>query len=506
MKKEVVVIKNTIYMFLRMFFVMFLTLYSTRLLIQVLGFEGYGVYDLIFGVVLLFNVFSSSIAASLQRFFNVSNDNNAEQSNIYSVSLQIFFIIGLIVLVLGYSLASNFVGHLNIPVNHNHEAIIFFQLCILNLVFMVFRLPFIALLVSNEKMGIYALLSIFDAILKFFGVLILNYISLNQSNLIVYGVLLSLITCTITMVYIFVCYAKIKMPRLRLRVKRQTYKELLSFSGWTLFGTSGALFSQQGLSLIFNKFFGVLVNAANAVAQQSYTAIYQFVNSFQTAYSPYLMKTYAQKNYIELEKLIIFFSKLSVFLYLLVALPLFAFTEYILKLWLGEIPDYTVIFVRLSLIVVFFEVLSTPLWLTIQATGNIKNYQIIISLIFLLNLPIAYLFFLIWKQPILAFAAKIFTAVLAYIYRVFNVGSLGYLKVDVYIRGVIVKWSVLLVGLSPIIYFYISKEDGVFLNIFIKTFVLLFVFLVMTFFLLLSSYEKKLIFNFIYRIFKRVKV
>lgn len=502
--KNIVVLKNTFYMFFRMFFVMFLTLFSTRLLLKTLGFEGYGIYDLIFGVVILFNILSGSMATTLQRFYNVSHEDSHKESNIYSVSLQIFSLIGLLILGFGFSLSSVVVSHLNIPIYRIDDAAVFFNLCIINLVFMVFRLPFIALLISNEKMGIYASVSIFDAVLKFLGVLLLSCLSVNVSNLVAYGYILSLVTCIVTLTYIFICYIQLRMPKIQRKVERKYYKEILSFSGWTLFGSSAALFSQQGLAIVLNKFFGVLVNAANAIAQQVYTAVYQFVSSFQTAYSPYLMQTYAQENFGKLKELIIFFSKFSIFLYLLLAVPLFTFAELILQFWLVNVPEYAVLFTRLTLIVVFFEVLSAPLWLTIQASGNIQRYQIVISLILILNLPITYMCFMVWNLPLIAFVAKIFTAILAYVYRVYCVRSLNCLNFKEYANDLVFRLSIFLLFILPIVYLYIGQKHRGFLDILLSILVMLFLLIVVAFFVLLNRKEHKEISNFIFKFSKKV--
>jgi len=370
---------------------------------------------------------------------------------------------------------------------------------------MVFRLPFIALLISNEKMGIYASISIFDAVLKFLGVLILSYISIAESNLVVYGYILNLATLMVTLAYVLMCYIQLNMPKLKKRVEKKYYKEILSFSGWTLFGSGAVLFSQQGLSILLNSFFGVLINAANAVAQQIYNAVYQFVNSFQTAYSPYLMKTYAQEDFGKLKNLIVFFSKFSVFLYLLLAIPLFAFAEQILQLWLGGVPDYAVLFTRLTLVVVFFEVLSAPLWLTIQASGNIKRYQMIISCILILNLPIAYLCFVVWEQPVFAFIAKILTAILAYIYRVYSVHLLKCLYLNEYVEALILRLTLLLLLIFPFVFYFMRQMYiGVF-EIMLNIFYMVLMLMIGSFLILLNRNEHRAIFSFIVKFLRRVK-
>ncbi|QTD60215.1 hypothetical protein J4G44_02835 [Acinetobacter towneri] len=492
-------------MFLRMFFVMFLTLFSTRLLLKTLGFEGYGIYDLIFGVVVLFSILSGSMATTLQRFYNVSQGDPYKQSSIYSVSLQVFSIVGLLILIFGFTFSNNIVGCLNIPIYQTYDAVVFFRLCVANLVFMIFRLPFIALLISNEKMGVYASISVFDATIKFLGVMLLGILSLNISNLIIYGCILSFISLIVTLIYIMMCYFKLDMPKLRRKVPKLYYREIFSFSGWTLFGSSATVVSQQGLSITLNIFFGVLINAANAVAQQIYTAVYQFVSSFQTAYSPYLMRTYTQQDFEKLKQLIIFFSKFSVFLYLLLAVPLFAYADAILKIWLENVPDYAVSFTRLTLIIVLFEVLSAPLWLTVQASGNIKRYQVFISIILIMNLPIAYLCFMVWEQPILAFVAKIFTSVLAYIYRIYSVSCLGCLNIKKYTLGLVCKLFLLLLVMSPVVSIFMDYQNQSILDAVLSILVIISVFIIISFFILIEKSEYKKIYDIIFNFFGKVR-
>lgn len=502
--KEIKVIKNTLFMFLRMFFVMFLTLYSTRLLLKTLGFENYGIYDLIFGVVLLFNILSGSIATSLQRFYNVTQGNKLKQSYIYSVSLQIFIIVSLLVLGLGLFFSENIIYLLDIPIDKIYTSIIFFKLCVLNLFFMIIRLPYIALLISNEKMGLYAFVSIIEAILKFAGIFSLTFWSGTDGILSIYGVILNIITLIVTCVFVLACFSKIDMPKFHLKNNKKYYKDVLSFSGWSLFGSSAVLLSQQGLSILLNKFFGVLINASNAITQQVYSAVYQFVNSFQTAYSPYLMKTYAEGDFEKLKKLIILFSKFSIFLYLLIAIPLFTFTTQILQIWLHDVPLYTVIFVRLTIVAVLLEVMSGPLWLTIQASGVIHRYQVIVSLIMILNLPIAYFCFLYLNNPVLAFVVKIFTALLAYAYRVYKVRELNCLNLKNYSSSVMFRLIFLIIIISPLMY-YLSLKDLNIFEIFLNITVVMFFLIIMSYLLLVDKVEHQKVRSLASKYLKRVK-
>ncbi|MFJ1284376.1 hypothetical protein ACIKQA_18680, partial [Acinetobacter baumannii] len=167
----------------------------------------------------------------------------------------------------------------------------------------------------------------------------------------------------------------------------------------------------------------------------------------------------AQEDFDKLKKLIVFFSKFSIFLYLLVAVPLFTFSDQILQLWLGRVPEHAVLFTRLTLVVILFEVLSAPLWLTVQASGNIRRYQMVISCILTLNLPIAYMSFMVWKQPMLAFIAKTLTAILAYIYRVHNVHSLKCLNLLEYFKQLILRICLLLIVMTPIVWVYMSYNS-----------------------------------------------
>ncbi|MDP7899078.1 hypothetical protein QWJ03_19050, partial [Acinetobacter baumannii] len=350
-----------------------------------------------------------------------------------------------------------------------------------------------------------SILSILDTIFKFLSVLLLTYLHFSESKLIDFGYLIDFFSFFITILYVVVCYSKLDMPSLKWDNGKTTYKEILSFSGWTLFGSAASLYSQQGLSILINKFFSVIVNAANAVSQQVYTAVYQFVSSFQTAFTPYLMKNYIEGDKEKISKILIFFSRLSVFLYLLIAVPLFIFSKQIIVLWLGQEPQYAVIFVRLTLIIVFFEVLSAPLWITIQASGKIEKYQIIISGILIANLPLAYLFFLIWNNPIWAFLAKILTAFFAYIYRLYMMVEIIELSYKKYIYSVVFKVLLLLGCMTPVFWYFMSKAmEMSILILFSKIVFIVLFFSILSYLLLIGKDEKKeiniIILNFINRI------
>ncbi|MGQ1343295.1 hypothetical protein ACT4X4_15780 [Acinetobacter baumannii] len=495
MKKEIVVIKNTFYMFIRMFFVMFLTLLSTRFLLKILGLETYGIYDLIFGVVLLFNVFSGSLTTALQRFYNISIDSIVELEQVYSVSIHIFLIIGLLILILGGLVSVPAVNNLNLPLGSVNLASQFFYLCVINLFFMILRMPFIAFLISNEKMGIYSIISVFETILKFIGILVLGVNAKFFDNaLIVYGYILNTVTILITLAYIVINYTVLEMPKFKFVVEGKYYKSILGFSTWTFLGSSSVLISQQGLSILLNKFFSVTLNAVNSISQQVYTAIYQFVNSFQVAYSPFLMKTYAQGDIFKVRKLIILFSKITFIIYFAVAFPLFIFMEPILKLWLGYVPDYALIFTKLVIFLIFFEVFSAPLWTVIQASGEIQTYQIIISILFILNLPLAYISFRLISCPEVFLYTKIIINVLVYLYRLSVVKSLTHLSLSTYFKLFLNKIFYIFLSFVPLVLLYNFLSLQINLYSLIFYFILYLINLALSvFFLLLSLDERKII-------------
>lgn len=486
--KEVQVIKNTIFMFLRMAFVMFLTLFSTRLLLKTLGIELYGIYDLIFGIVLLFNAFSATITTSIQRFYNIYYDDKFAIAQIYSIAVILFTTIAFLILLIGSAVSDSIVGLLNIPVNILDEATDFYILCLFNLALSLIRLPYISYLIASEKMGLYSFISIIDAIIKFISIMILSNFFIDSKILLTYGYFLLITTLIVSILYVLVCYINIEMPRFKFKIDLNKLREVLGFSSWTIFGSSSALISQQGLSIILNKFFGVLLNSANAISQQIYTAVYQFVNSFQSAFSPYLMKTYAQNDISKVKRLIVIFSKISVFLYLLVALPLFLNMEKILKIWLVNIPLYAIDFSKLIIIVMFFEVLSAPLWLTIQASGNIRKYQITISSILISNIFLAYLLVYLHALPQIVFYSKILIAIFAFIYRVNFITMLLDFKIRIFIQEVIFPIVTLLFFIFSII--YVLNKFGWSFNLLVNIFLIILLTIILSYFLLMSKYER----------------
>lgn len=418
-------IKNSLILFIRMIFIMLITLYSSRVLIDVLGAESYGIYDIVAGLVILFTVLNSALTSSVQRFLNITiEDSDKFQFNKYfNISLMVFILLGFFLFLLGYY-TSEYVVHnfIKIPENKEYIAIILFKLSLLNLLFQILRVPFTAILFAYERLGFHSVVSILEAFGKLIVVLSISF--LNYDYLINYSILLVFLTVFINVSYVFYLSKTNLLPSFFLVTNFQEYKVMLSFSSYSLLGGVTSMINQQSNAILLNHFFGVILNAANGIVNQVNAALFQIISSVQNAFSPLLMKYYMEGDYQKIKGIFFLFTRLNVSIYLIIAIPLLILTPEILNFWLIQVPPFTVDFARLMIICFMFDVLSMPLWTLVHAEGNIKRYQIIVSIIILVNIFFAWLVLILTKSPIALWYVKIFGALLIYLYRYLYIGKI----------------------------------------------------------------------------------
>lgn len=392
--------KNTAFMYIRMIILMLISLYTVRVVLKYLGVEDYGTYNLIGGIVVLFSFISNSSGAATQRYitFALGKKEYNEAKQVYSASLIIHIGVCLIFLVLSEITGIWAVNYyLNIPVERIYAANWVLQFSLISVLLGILRIPDISVIIANERMSFYAAISIVEGILK---LLIAYIISIYPyDKLIFYSILLtgcSLVTYLIQKIYVLI---KFPISRFSFHKNFEMYKELLTFSGWSLLSSIGSTCSNQVLTIILNKFFGVIANAAMGIANQVNNAVYQLISNFQVAFEPQITKSYAANEKDYLTDLIFKTSKFSFFLLWFFVLPLSLNAQIVLKVWLVEVPDYSVIFLRIILIFSLIDAISGPLWMVSYAIGNIRNYQIVAFVISLITIPIAFLLFSLHFPP-----------------------------------------------------------------------------------------------------------
>lgn len=383
--------KNTIFLYIRMLILMLVSLYTSRVVLAALGVEDYGIYNVVGGIVVLFTFINNAMITSTQRYLNYElGRNNLQQAKkVFSVSLNIHIFIALIVLLLAETVGLWFLNTtIQYPESRELAVHITYQLSIFTTCVKIIRAPYNAAIIAHEKMSFYAYLSIFEAILQLGIVFML--MSYSADRLILYSILLCIVALIVNLCYYDYCRKKFEICHYALYKDKLLYRQLLSFSGWSLFGGVANMGASQGLNMLLNVFFGVTVNAAMGIATQVNSAVTSFVHSFQTAFNPQIVKSYAAGDYKYFIKLILSTSKYSYLLLFILALPIYICTPEVLSVWLTEVPDYAVSFCRLMLIFALLDALQGPLWYSVQATGKIKTYQILMSFMILSNLPIAY--------------------------------------------------------------------------------------------------------------------
>lgn len=433
--------KNTMFLYIRMVIIMLVQLYTSRVILQTLGIEDYGIYNIVGAVVVSLSFITGPLSSATQRFlsFELGKKNTGRIKDIFSMSLIVYGILSIVLLLFAETVGLWFLNHkMEIPPERLYAANWVFQCSIITFIINILNIPFNSAIIAYEKMSFYAYISIFEAIAKLAIVYFL--LLYTEDKLILYGILVVIVTLSVTTIYKLYCGKYLKDIKIRFVRDKQLLKQLLSFSGWSLFGSVANMSADQGLNLLLNLFFGVTVNAAMGIANQVSAAVNQFVVNFQTAFNPQIVKTYAQGNMKGLHELICKSSKYSFLLLFLVVCPIFFNIEFILHLWLGnDIPTYAPTFCKLMLISLLTDALAAPLWASVNATGKIKVYQLCISLSILSNIFISFIFLQMGYPPFIVFIIKCIVTACNFLIRIYFTQLLLSLSVSYYFKKVLLR-------------------------------------------------------------------
>lgn len=453
--------RNTLLLYIRMFIMMGVSLYTSRVVLQTLGVEDFGLYNIVGGVVVLFSVFNSSLAGSTQRFLNyeMGRDDVSSVNKVFQCSIMLHVILCVILIILAETIGWWYINtYLNVPSDRYDASRIVYQLSVLTFCINVVRVPFNACIIAHEKMDFYAYVSIAEAGLKLLVAFMLTMCDFDK--LIFYAFLILLVTVVVNISYMIYCSKTFPNIKTKLLWDSEKIKEMMSFSGWSLFGSAAVISAQQGLNMVLNFFCGVGLNAAVGIANQVTSAMYGFISNFQTAFNPQIVKLYAQKQFKDYFDLIFRASKFSFLLFWLISVPVFLYAPMILNFWLDEVPPHAVSFCRVIIIHLLIDALNGPLWTAVNATGKIRIYQILMSGIILCNIPVAILLLWFGWAPELVWFSKIIFNIIAMIVR------WGYLRRIVgfscckYITNVIVPLLlVIFLTIVPLSILYLSCFD-----------------------------------------------
>lgn len=386
--------KNTAFLYVRMFFVLVVSLYTSRVVLNTLGVSDYGVYNVVAGFVSMFGFLNATLSASMSRFFNFEGGQRGEEgvSDVYTAGFFIQIFLSVIILIILETFGLWYINNVMVvPIDRIYAANVLFQYSIFSMILVVMEIPYTSAIMSYERMDFYALVSIIDVILKLLIVLFLPYFSFDK--LIIYATLTLIITVTDFLLYFIYAKRQFSAIKLNKSINKSLFKSFLSFSGWNLVGTFAFMLKGQGLNMILNAFFGTIVNAARGVAYQVNSAVFAFSGNISTAFRPQIVDAYSKQENSRVANLFYTQSKVCYSLILVLVVPIIIEIDYVLHLWLGNaVPENANIFTSLVLIDMLICTLNTPVTQVTFSTGNIKAYQICSSAVNLLLLPICYLF------------------------------------------------------------------------------------------------------------------
>ncbi len=430
--------KNTAMLYFRMLFTMLVTLYTSRVILNTLGVQDYGIYNIVGGVVYLFSVLSGSIGSATQRFlsFEIGRKDFEQLRKVFSLTVTIHVILALIIFALAETIGLWFlITQINIPSERIDAAQWVYQFSVFSFVLTILQIPYNASIIAHEDMKVYAYVSFLDVSLKLLVVFILSWLSFDKLKL--YAGLLFVTFFIITFVYNRYCKRKFQEWKYSFYWNKTLFDTLMSYAGWNLFGAMAVVISNQGINILLNTFFGPVVNAARGIAYQVQGAVNSFVTNFQMAVNPQIVKSYASGDKSYMMKLIFQSSKYSFFLLFLLSLPILIETETILKIWLIIVPEFTVIFCRLVIVVALIDSFSGSLIASSGATGRVKKYQMVVGTILMLNLPISYVLLKIGYVPQVTMYISIMISCVALASRLYMLKSMINISIRAFFKNVI---------------------------------------------------------------------
>ena len=443
--------KNTLLLYVRMLFTMAVSLFTSRVILNTLGVEDYGIYNVVGGIVTMFSVLSGSLSSSISRFitFELGKGNIERLKTIFSTGVNIQLGMSVLIIIIAEAVGIWFLNaKMNIPADRMVAANWVFQCAILTFVLNLLSVPYNAAIIAHEKMSAFAYISVVEVSLKLIIVYMLMISPFDRLE--TYAVLLLLVGAVIRFIYGYYCKRHFEECTYHFVFDKPVLKEMTGFAGWNFLGNGAYMLNTQGVNILMNLYFGVAVNAARGIATQVDAALKQFVNNFTTAVNPQITKSYAQGDLDYMHKLVCRSAKFSAFLMMFFAVPIILETNTILTIWLKTVPDYAVIFLQWIIISSFMDtVLANSLVTSMFATGKIKRYQIIVTTVGCLVFPLSWIAFKLGFEPQVGYILYFFIYTILLFVRLYLLKDMVKLPVMMYIREVLYKLApVILVGFA----------------------------------------------------------
>lgn len=443
--------KNTVYMYIRMFATMLISLYTSRVVLASLGFEDYGLYNVVGGIIAMFGFLNGALSQTTSRYitYYLGKNDIKRLIAIFSTGFYIHVLLAFFIVLLAETVGLWYVyNKLVVPVGRFAAAMWLYQFTVITAAANIISVPFNASIISHEKISAYAFITIAESVLKLIVAISLAHVSFD--SLIYYGAMLLLIQLSYNVFGWVYSIKKFEGIRIQRVFDRGMFKEMFGFTGWNLLGNFSYMFFSQGINLMLNFYFGTAVNAARGIAVQVEGVVRSFATNIQTAINPQIVKSYAQDDKHRMFSLMFASSRYCYYLLFLLALPIILEADYILSLWLGSYPEHTVNFLRITLLNVTFEALSTPMFMANLASGKVKIYQICMGITSLVFIPITFVVLKMSLIPEVVFLCLLAIRFVEMVERIFIVHAQIGLPRRKYLKEVIFNVAIVAV-LSSIV-------------------------------------------------------
>lgn len=492
------IIKNTLFMFIRMILVMCVGFFTSRVVLETLGVDDYGIYNIVGSVVVFLSFFRNALTNATYRFlaFELGTGNKKRLQQTFAMAINAHIILAFFLWILLELVSVWFLNNkLNIPIDRLYAANWVFQFSLLTFIIEVIKTPFNSSIISHEQMNFYAYTSIVEVFLK----LAVVYILLigNMDKLILYAFLMLLVSVMMFFWYFVYCYRKFQETQYKFYWESKMLRGFVSYSGWSLLVNGADVTVQQSINIFFNLFNGVAANAAMGIAQQVNAHLNHFLSSFTTSYNPQIIKSYAQNDRSYFMGLILSTSKISYFLLFGIAFPVMLNIDFLLGIWLVNPPQMAATFLYFIIIYSLIDSISAPLWNAVHATGKIRTHQILMSSIKILNIPLGYIFL---KNGFPLYSVVALYACLnavCCIVRAFYMRYLINLSLKDYLGGVLLRSLIVsAVSMSLPLYYSTFHSDG-WVSLFVSSFLFGLPYIFVVYVIGLSKKEKQLFSNLI---------
>ncbi|MFC0344179.1 MATE family efflux transporter [Epilithonimonas hispanica] len=489
--------KNSMFLYFRMFINMLVGLCTAGIVLNTLGISDYGIYNVVGGFVSMFGFLNSSMSSATQRFlsFDIGRNDQVQLGKTFSTTVTIHFVIALVIVLALETFGLWYINHkLNVPAERLTAVNVVFQFSVWTFFFGIIQVPYNALITAHERFNVYVYVSILEMVFKI--TILFLIVNINYDKLILYSALLFVSSFIVRMLYRIYCRRHFKESIYQFHYDKPYYKNMVSFSSWNLFTNVAIISKNQGVNLLLNFFYGTFLNTAYGITSQVQGLVLNFVASFQNAVNPQIVKTYSSGNVDQSIKLTMQSSKFSFGLVLITMFPVVVSLKELFDLWLKNYPTYTLSFVKLALIIAMLEVLVYPIDTLIKSTGRIKKYQLALSFLIILNLPISYLFLSFGYPPVTIYIINISIVLLSMTTNIYFMNVLLKVDVKLFLRNVI--FPALAIGfVLMILYFFLMNYihfDNAIIQVLIRSGIAFLSVLILEILLLFSKTERQSIY------------